>query len=264
MFYLFIVSFFVLLFYYYAHFISSKIDYFGFDTELPTSLLFFLGQGQYVFFLFGVLLIVLSGKRAPLISILVISFFILINKVNFKKFKNIFIITSLSIIFLTGLFYAYSTGFLWRFENVASVDLNDEESYYVATSGRSSEFIGIFNHMNAQPVRWFLGSGIGGSYYIDLVKGDNDAHFQHYTHLSLLSFVFLFGLPFTILLILYIFYLLIKNFKYNSNKYYLGLVLTFTSSLFGAGMFIDPIFWVFLGANAFIAKANTNAYILNL
>jgi hypothetical protein len=259
---LFIVSLFVLLIYFYFHFISSKIDYFGFDTELPTSLLFFLGQGQYAFFLLGILLILFSGKRAPLISILVIGLIILIKKFNFNKVKNMFIIVFISLFIFTGIFYAYSSGFLWRFQNVASVDLSNEDSYFVATSGRSSEFIGIFNHMNAQPIRWFLGSGLGGTYYIDLVKGDNVAHYQHYTHLSLLSFTFLFGLPFTILLILYIGKLLLRNFKFYSNKYYLGLVLFFTSSLFGAGMFIDPIFWFFLGANAFLSKANTNAYIL--
>lgn len=261
---LFFVTIPILLVYYYCYYFTSKIEYFGFDTELPTSIVFFAGQGQMTYFVATILLIIFSGKRSPLISILFIAIIYLIKAVNFKKVKNL-AITSL-VVLLLGAFVtaAYNSGLLWRFESVINVDIEDEDSFYIATSGRSAEFMGILNHMNADPKRWYIGSGLGGAYYIDIIRGDYEERYQHYTHLSLLSFVFLFGIPFTILLLIYIIHLVIKNFKYYNNKYYLGMVVTFISSLFGAGMFVDSIFWVFLGVNAYMLHASSDAPIISI
>lgn len=257
---LFFVSTVILLIYYYGHYFTRKIEYFGFDTELPTSSVFFAGQGQISLFIITILLIILSGKRSPLISVLVIVLIFLI-KADFKKIKNLFSALFLLLIISFSLVFAHRSGLLWRFESVVTVDIKDEDSFYNATSGRSSEFMGILNHMNADSKRWYIGSGLGGSYYIDINRGDYEGRYQHYTHLSLLSFVFLFGIPFVILLVAYIFFLVVKNFQYYKNKYYLGMIVTFVSSLFGAGMFVDSIFWVFLGINAYMRTASKESPI---
>lgn len=260
---LFFVTIPILLIYYYCYYFTSKIEYFGFDTELPTSIVFFVSQGQTGYFVATILLIILSGKRSPLISILSIGLIYMIKAINFRKVKSL-VITVFVVLFISSFVaIAYNSGLLWRFESVINVDIEDEDSFYIATSGRSAEFMGILNHMNADTKRWYIGSGLGGAYYIDIIRGDYEERYQHYTHLSLLSFVFLFGIPFTILLLSYIIFLIIKNFKYYNNKYYLGMIVTFISSLFGAGMFVDSIFWVFLGVNAYMRTASVDSPIIS-
>jgi hypothetical protein len=260
--YLFLGSFVLLLVYFYGHYISGQIEYFGFDSELQLNFSFFLAQGQIGMAIFTFFLVLFSGKRSPLITIVFLLFVYGLKKINFKRARNVFLATILLLSLTFVFYYGYIQGFFWRFENVVNVNIEDEESFYNATSGRSAEFIGLFNHMNSVPLRWFLGSGLGGSYYIDIIRGDYQERYQHYTHLSLLSFVFLFGIPFVVLLLIYIFFILYKNFKYINNKYYLALISTFIGTFFGAGMLIDSIFWVLLGINAFIYKAKPNSLIL--
>jgi hypothetical protein len=259
---LFWFSFLILTVYFYAHFFSGKIAYYGFDTELPTSIAFFAGQRQFGYFGFTILLIFLSGKRSPLISTLIIGLLYFFKKINFFKPVNLFIALIVLFAITVSVTVAFKNGLLWRYESVVSVDIEDEDSFYLATSGRSVEIMGILNHMNADPIRWFIGAGLGGAYYIDIVKGDYEERYQHYAHLSLLSFIFLFGIPFVFFLLIYIIFLVYKNFIYYENKYYLGLIVTFVSSLFGAGMIVDSIFWVFLGINAFIRLAPKDSPIL--
>ena len=260
--YLFWASFLLLLVYFYGHYISGQIAYFGFDTELQLNFSFFLAQGQIGMSIFSFILVLFSGKRSPLITMVVLLFVYILKFINFKKAKNIVLATLLSFSLLSVFYVGSNQGFFWRFENIVNVNIEDEESFYNATSGRSAEFIGLFNHMNSVPLRWYLGSGLGGSYYIDIIRGDYQERFQHYTHLSLLSFIFLFGIPFVLLLLSYIFFILFKNFKHINNKYYLALISTFIGTFFGAGMLVDSIFWVLLGINAFIYKAKPEAPIL--
>lgn len=261
--YLFWVSTGIMLIYYYCYYIAGTISYFGFDSELPLVVAFFLGMGRNFYAVVSLLLIFFSGKRSPLISSMVLVIMLSLRNFKITKPKNLAIAIILTAVVSLGIMYAYSRDFLWRYENVLSVDLSDEDSFYIATSGRSAEFMGVLNHMNAAPERWWIGSGLGGSYYIDIIRGDYEQRYQHYTHLSLLSFVFLFGVPFTILLVGYILNLIIKNYKYIKNKYYMALVITFIGATFGASMFVDPIFWVLLGINSYMAYAEKDSFIVN-
>lgn len=261
---LFWVSFFVLIIYFYGYYISGQITYFGFDSELPTSFVFFASQREFGYLGISLLLIFFSGKRSPLVSAVVIAAIYFFKKINFKKPIYLFVTIIFLFAIIAGTSIAYKNGFLWRFENVFAVNLEDEDSFYIATGGRSVEIMGILNHMESSPARWYVGSGLGGAYYIDIIKGDYEERFQHYTHLSLLSFVFLLGVPFVSMLVLYIFYLFFCNFKYYENKYYLGLIISFVSALFGASMFVDSLFWVFLGINAYIKDAPKSASIITV
>jgi hypothetical protein len=53
----------------------------------------------------------------------------------------------------------------------------------------------------------------------------------------------------------------VKKLNVN-NKYYLALMSSFIGSIFGAGILVDSIFWVLLGINIFMLKANPNSSIL--
>ena len=260
--YYFLASFLILLLYLYGHFFTALIPYYGFDTELPLNFSFFLAQGQIGLAIISFLLILLSGKRSPLITVVILFLLFLFKGINFKKIKNIIISIFLPVLLISVFYIMFNRGLLSRFEIVASINIEDETSVYNATSGRSSELIGLFNHMNYDKLRWYVGSGLGGSYYVDIIRGDDVEKFAHYTHLSYLSLIFLFGVPFVILFLSYIFFLFIKNYKYINNKYYLALLSSFIGSIFGAGILVDSIFWVLLGINIFIHKANPNSVIL--
>ncbi len=260
--YLFWVSAGIMVVYYYFYYVAGVIEYFGFDSELPLVIAFFLGLNKRFYTLVSILLLFFSGKRSPLISSLVMVL-LLWNK-NFrilspKSFTIAVIIGSMAV---GGVWYAYQRDFLWRYESLLSVDLYNEDSFYIATSGRSAEFVGVYKHMNAEPVRWAVGSGLGGSYFIDIIRGDYEERYQHYTHLSILSYVFLFGVIFTLLLLTYMFRLFYKNYKYVSNKYYLALVVTFIGAFFGASMLVDPTFWVLLGINSYMVVAGKDDLIV--
>lgn len=259
---LFWLCFLILFVYFYGHYFSGQIEYFGFDTDLPTSIAFFISQKQFGFVGVSLLLIFFSGKRSPLITTLLISSLYIFKYIKFREPVHIILLALAITLIVSASSYVYNTGLLWRYENIASIDTEDEDSFYIATSGRSAEFIGIWDHMNSNPIRWIIGSGLGGAYYIDIIRGDYVERFQHYSHLSLLSFVFLFGLPFVGFLLIYILGILVKNFKYLNNQYYLGLITFFIASFFGASMLVDSLFWVFLGINIYIVNAPKNALIL--
>jgi hypothetical protein len=260
---LFWISLIIMFAYYYFYYIAGSITYFGFDSELPLAVAFYLSGGKAGYLLTGLLLIFFSGKRSPLISVALTGLLIVLRNFKITRPRNLLLVIVLFALLFGGISYAYKSGFLWRYEAAVNVDIEDEESFYVATSGRSAEFIGVLNHMNKEPIRWWLGSGIGGAYYIDIIRGDYEERFQHYTHLSLLSFIFLFGIPFTAGLVIYIIYLFVRNYKHVTNKYYLALLVTFIGATFGASMFVDPMFWVLLGVNAYMLKAPPDAVILN-
>ena len=58
-----------------------------------------------------------------------------------------------------------------------------------------------------------------------------------------------------VLFLAYVGYIFWKNRKLVHNFYYLGMMVTFVGSFFGAGLMVDPVFWFFLGVNAYMAKA---------
>ena len=69
--YLFWVSAGIMVVYYYFYYVAGVIEYFGFDSELPLVIAFFLGLNKRFYTLVSILLLFFSGKRSPLISSLV-------------------------------------------------------------------------------------------------------------------------------------------------------------------------------------------------
>lgn len=254
---LFILSLLAILTYSIYFYITGQISYFGFDSYLAVPASWYMASSRYSMLLLTIVLIVVSGKRAPLVTILV-SFVFTISKSLFSKgaprFKNIFLI---SITILVGLWIATAFDILYRYDALFSVDFSDPESLFLATSGRSNEVLGLVVSRNQHPFLWFLGGGYGDG-YVPLESSFNDNFGReeaYYTHMSILTYVMVFGFPFAIILLAYIVSTIWMGLKTEKNFYSIGALVFFIWSFFGAVMIVEPMFWFFLGASSYFARA---------
>jgi hypothetical protein len=154
-----------------------------------------------------------------------------------------------------------NTNLLDRFDAIFSVDFEDVNSLFLATGGRSSEIIGFIDSREKDPILWLTGGGFGSTYAAVNTAFDEDAEsFQrHYLHLSVLTYVMVFGVPFVfIFFALYIYTVWRARYIIN-NFYVLGSIAMFVWSLFGAGMIVEPMFWFFWGATISISRRYNKA-----
>lgn len=251
--FIFCVSVITLSAYFYFHFIAKSIAYFGFDSYLPLVSAMFLADKKYILLAIAFILVVFSGKRAPLIAMLTPVLIMQINVLIRPRLKKLFT-NFVIVVFLIagGGFIITQTDLANRWELIASTDITNLDSIHVATSGRSVELFGLWNHMSDSLVRWFIGSGIGGQFTIEAVfREELINREQHYLHLAIMTYLLVFGAPFLLFLLGYITYVFWRNRRNFSSFFYIGMLVTFVGSLFGAGLIVEPIFWVFLGANQY-------------
>ena len=182
-----------------------------------------------------------------------------IKKITVSSFPKIILYSSLII---SIFFYAENQGAFNRFEDVISYDIGDDENMMYATGGRWQELLGIITHHNEKPYRWFVGSGFGGR-YIWTFPLSNYYELKHYAHFAPLSYVFIFGIPFMIMLYLLFTFYIIKSIKYISNPFVILFIIGVFSSFFGANLFIDIKLWVFFGMVLHILK-NPSSELSNL
>ena len=169
----------------------------------------------------------------------------------------------LSIILISFLFtYASNLGAFSRFEATLAYDLSDDENMMYATGGRWQEFIGILDYHNSKPSRWLTGAGFGGRYEW-FVPLDNYLESKHYAHFAPLSYVFIYGFPFMIILYISFIYYIMKSLKYILNPFVIIFIIAIFSSFFGANLFVDIKLWVFFGVVFHILK-NPNSTISKL
>jgi hypothetical protein len=258
----FYITCFILLIYFYLHFITGSVAYWGFGTDMHLLIPFILLQGKYSAVLVGIIFVVLSGKRATLLNVileLMMYFSYMLRSLRIKSLPKTIFITS---VFIACFTFAYSLGAFSRFEASLQFDLNDEDAMLYATSGRWQEITGIIEHHNAKPERWILGSGFGGRYewFIPL---DNYLEMKHYAHFAPFAYIFLFGVPFTVLLYSFFIFYIIKGRDYLANPFMIVFVVGVFSSFFGANLFVDIKIWIFFGVVQFLIK-NPKSSISNI
>ncbi len=252
----------ILLVYFYLHFISGSVAYWGFGTDMHLLIPFILLQGKFKAVFVGVIFVVLSGKRATLLNVileLVMYFSYMLRSITLKSIPKVILIAG---VFIAGFTISYSQGAFSRFESSLQFDLNDEDAMLYATSGRWQEVTGIIEHHNTKPERWILGAGFGGRYewFIPL---DNYLEMKHYAHFAPFAYIFLFGIPFTILLYSFFIYYIVKAKHYLANPFMIVFVVGVFSSFFGANLFVDIKIWIFLGVVYFLIK-NPQSSIANI
>ena len=258
----FFVTVIILLIYIYFHFFTGAIPYWGLGTDLHIIIPFLLLQGKSFLVLIAVLLVILSGKRAILLNValeFLLLYSYMVKRLNFNSFPKIVLFTVL----ITSLFfYAESQGAFSRFEATLNFDISDDENMMYATGGRWQEFLGILDYHNAKPYRWYTGAGFGGRYewFMPLT---NYLEMKHYAHFAPLSYIFIFGIPFTIILYSCFTYYIFKSFKFVSNPFVILFIIGVFSSFFGANLFVDIKIWIYFGIVLNILK-NPNSSIAQL
>jgi len=233
---------------------TGQIAYFGLDSYIPVAASWFLVSSRYSLLILSFALVVLSGKRAPLVSMAITSivhWFVFSKASTTRKSKGSLFTVLLSVVFI---FMAFSFGknfdLFYRFDPIATVDFSDNESLFLATSGRSNEIIGLLAGREGSPLLWITGGGFGDGFTAieSIFNEDFGVKTSYYLHLSILTYVMVFGAPFAFLFVSFVFLCLWRNRKIQSKFYVIGALMMFVWSFFGAGLIVEPIFWVFLGA----------------
>ena len=243
----------ILLVYGYSYFITGSISYWGFGTDLHLIIPLLLFQGRYFYVIIAVLLVLLSGKRATLLNVameFLLIFSYKLKSATVRSFPKLIF----SIILILFLFtYALNQGAFKRFEATIDYDISDENSMMYATGGRWTEVTGIIDYHNSKPYRWFTGAGFGGR-YLWFLPLENSYELKHYAHFSPVSYIFIYGAPFMIILYTSFLYYFKKSLKYIRNPFVIIFIIGIFSSFFGANLFVDIKLWVFCGIFLYILK----------
>jgi hypothetical protein len=247
---LFLFSTLSILLYAYFHYVTGQIAYFGFDSYLPVAAAWYLAKRQHRLLALSFGLVLLSGKRAPMVTMAAPLVVMATRSVLLLRWRNLLSITGVIVLIATALWAANSAGLLWRFDAIRNVDITDWDSLHLATSGRSHEVGGLVASRAESPFLWWTGGGFGGGYtLLDSSFQENVLPETHYyLHLALLTYVMVFGIPFTAILLLNLLLLGWRLRNHVEHFYVVGAVTMFVWSLFGAGILVEPAFWFFLGA----------------
>ena len=159
-----------------------------------------------------------------------------------------------------------TTDLFYRVRSTFDVDFTDEYSVLIAFGGRFEEVVGIFKYFMQNPLKVVFGAS-PGEYYSFVIDATskiftNSTSYnepKNYSHVTLFTFLFRYGVLFTVLIYGYFTYLLIKYFdsKYEFYLIYIGIL---SSSFFGANLMSDPMSWVLI---AFFLRFRTIKSVCN-
>jgi len=238
---------------------------------------YYLVHSKFKLSFFVFFLILVSGKRGPLLSVIIVFLFFL--PFYFKKnlIKSIFI-TLITVGFF--LFLILITEGLTNFEGLPiylsgplqklSVLNPNAESYNedLAFSGRNQELILASTHFFKSSINIFIGHGFGWSYFFNaVIQGSTTTDFNvHYVHIAPANFFLTLGFPLAVLILSTIGFGFVKAYLISiikpPSKITLVILLfwigDFANSLSGYSYPIDPLFWLSL------AYLKVNMYKLKL
>ena len=210
-----------------------------------------------MFFLIGILLVVLSGKRATLITSL-LPFFAFIKPSVFKSKPLLPLSIIIVLLFSSYAFVSLNNkGYFRRFESTFNFDISNDNATFIATSGRWQEIESVVKHMNNIPYSWITGSGLGDKYLFEAknVGFDVKSEYKHYTHFTPMSYIFLFGIPLTLIIYFMLLKKVIIGWRYFlTDFFYLCFLVSIIGGFFGANFGIDPKIWIFTGITFSLIK----------
>ena len=140
-----------------------------------------------------------------------------------------------------------------RYSNVFLFDIADPIVMSYATGGRSNEWISLYAEIIKYPFGWIFGVGLGNSYELyDPIT--NDFEFRHYSHMTPLTYSYLFGMPLTAILFIYLTY---RSYVLEK-KLTIGIQSFFTVALvlspLGASLLVEPLPWMIFGISLASSK----------
>lgn len=255
-----VMVFVALALYIYFYHIRGVFGYYGFGTPIPLIMAFLLSQGSYLACLIGFVLAIYSGKRSSLVVIIFLILIFVIKKTYshfrrkgfFVQKKWILIAIPLALFCWKGFQFAEERNYFRRFKMMTQLNFSNELSLFYATGGRLTESISVAKYFENNPVQWITGAGMGARYPLIDPRYDTPVEEFHYVHFSPMSYVFLYGLPFTLLLYYGFARSLYKAAKNFENFFYLAFLALFIGSFFGSKLFTDPKVWFFYGVVKFM------------
>lgn len=221
--------------------------------------------------IFVFIIVVLSGKRALLISSIIIIIYTQIRIIKKVPLKFLLITTLVSFSFYSYFSidfdkYASLGKYIWTFEKLVESDFEfnlDNQLINIASAGRIGEIKAVVEEMNF--VDFIIGKGSGFKYDYENLEGELMLNYSnvHFTPLSLIS---KYGFLFFIFLSYYFF----KSLKNIQNSGYLNiffgiyLVGLLIDMIFAYAIFVDPFIPIALGYLS-ISKNNkrTNSILPN-
>ncbi len=238
---------FILIAYFYFYYIQGTWSYFGFGTGIGLASVYMLSVQKKYRFLLGVIFDLLSGKRSGVIAVISVTVIYYLRVRHNSRFliATSFFLLALMLLVLKdiGIF----SDIFRRFELIADFDIADATAIFISTGGRLTEVFSIIDFLGENNYRWFIGSGMGAQYLFFDPRDGFQPELFHYAHFSPFGYIFLFGVPFTILFYAFLFFRVTRGQILAGNFFYLGFLFLIITSFFGSNLFIDPRIWIFYG-----------------
>lgn len=225
---------------------AGLIAYWGLGTPMHYYIPFLLSNGQYRYALLGLLMVILSGKRATAVTVLFELAYFLFASTWQRQRGRALILASYGVAIALGLALMASFNALDRFQAIGNVSFDDPYTLLVAFSGRWEEVVGVVNYLETYPAGWLFGAGAGGAYQWVVLFSDYE-EIKSYAHFMPVAYLFKFGLPFTLFVYGYFVYLIVKNRAHYADPFYLTFCACVLASTFGANLLIDVLPWFFCG-----------------
>jgi hypothetical protein len=240
---------------------------------------YFLVYSKYNWAVVVFFLILISGKRGPLMAAIVV---FLIYVPFFMKKSPLKVILFFSFLVLMFSYLTYITEGLTNFnmfppflsgslQKLSTLNPNsDSYNEDLAFSGRNQELILASAHFAKSVINFFTGLGFGWFYFFGAdIQGSTTTDFNvHYIHIAPINFIFSFGLPLGLFILVSMLLIAIKAYVISlmrpQSKITILILLfwigDFVNSFSGYSYPIDPLFWLSLS----YLKVNFEKYRFNL
>lgn len=225
---------------------AGVITYWGLGTPMQYYVPFLLAGGKYKLALLGLLLVLLSGKRATSLTVVFELAYFSLASVWQRRRGRTLILGGYGMLIAMAIALMANLNALDRFQAIAQISLDDPYTLLVAFSGRWEEVIGVLDYTLAYPATWLFGAGAGGAYQWVILLSDYE-EVKSYAHFMPVAYLFKFGLPFTLFVYGYFLHLIIKNRAHFADPFYLSFCACVLASMFGANLLIDVLPWFFCG-----------------
>ncbi len=239
----------LILIYFFAY-KAGLIGYFGVSTQASFLVVYFLlkDKNSKLNMILSIASVFLSGKRGGLLTLAGGAGYMIFRGMHYnpKKFiPLLFPILVAASMAIWGI--SSSTDLLKRFTPVFSVDVNDAQSLFLATGGRSLELSCIIQHIQEEDLL-LLGGGAGESFLLyHNLREDSDYSIKGFSHFSPMSLTLVYGLVYAIAMYLMLMYLAFKRRKDENPILSVFLVMGLISSIGGSVLMYDPFFWFVAG-----------------
>lgn len=189
-------------------------------------------------FLIGLLIIIAMGSRGSLLCVIV---FIILYGIKYKKITYYSILSLIGFIIIAILiFINRSSIFLWLYQSLLHININSRTLYYLSNdiitnlSNRDLIINELFIKIQLNPI-----TGIG-------FLGDLRSH-----NIIMESILF-FGFPIGTLLLIFLFFVVLKSITYNKNTELSMLIVLFLSyaipdALLNLTVWGKDMFWIYIG-----------------